>query len=328
MTEAVSYDELFKPLEVRGKTFRNRIVMPPMVSVRDILAPEGRDWYAEHARGGVSMVIVEATPLGTLAHDALAALKMLVKAVHEAGALIAVQLFSNGQPEPGTVFFEKAVQPHDLTKPQLVRLIDQFGRAAAVCRKAGFDGVEPHGAHGYFLTRCFSTHLNQRHDEYGGPVENRMRTAVEVCRKIRSAIGDDMLLLYRHTPVEEAEAGYGLADTVRLVTALVEEGVDILDVSPSHGERDGQYSEAMRLASDRPVIARGGLDEPDRALDMLTNSRADLLAIGRGLIADAEWPRKVREGRLKDIVKCVRCSDKCFGNLRKREPIACTQWRG
>ena len=327
MTQKVSYDGLFEPMTVRGKTFRNRIVMPPMVSVRNILTGEGRTWYVEHAGGGVALVIVEATPLGLLVEDSLPALRRLVDAVHAEGAMIAVQLFTNGQPEPGTAFFEEPLEPHDLTLTQLLGLIGHFGRAADICRRAGFDGVEPHGAHGYFLMRCFSTHHNRRKDDYGGPVENRMRVAVEVCRTIRSAVGDDLLLFYRHSPVEEAEAGYGLADTIRLAAALVAEGVDILDVSPSHGERDGEYSEAVRLAADRPVIARGGLDDPDRALSMLANSRADLVAIGRGLIADPEWPNKVRDGRFREIVKCIRCDEKCFGNLKKRIPIACTQWR-
>ena len=327
MTENVSFAGLFEPLSVREKTFRNRIVMPPMVTVRDILSQEGRAWYAEHARGGVALVIVEATPLGLLVTESMPELRMLVDAVHAEGALIAIQLFTNGQPEPGKAFFEDALDPHDLTREQLLGLIDHFGRAAGICREAGFDGVEPHGAHGYFLTRCFSTHQNQRKDEYGGPVENRMRTAVEVCRKIRAAVGEDMLLLYRHTPVEEAEAGYRLADTIRLATALVEEGVDILDISPSHGDREGEYSEAVQLAADRPVIARGGLDEPDRALAMLANHRAELIAVGRGLIADPQWPNKIRDGRLGEIVKCIRCDEKCFGNLKKRVPIACTQWR-
>ncbi|KPJ55875.1 MAG: hypothetical protein AMS16_03490, partial [Planctomycetes bacterium DG_58] len=122
MTENVSFAELFEPLSVRDKTFRNRIVMPPMVSVRDILSEEGRSWYAEHARGGVALVIVEATPLGLLVTESIPALRMLVDAVHAEGALIAIQLFSNGQPQPGKVFFEKAREPHDLTREQLLGL--------------------------------------------------------------------------------------------------------------------------------------------------------------------------------------------------------------
>ena len=327
MTQPISYAALFGPLEVRGKTFRNRIVMPPMVTVRSILGEDGRAWYAAHARGGVALVIVEATPLGLLVGENVPALRKLVDAVHAEGALIAVQLFSNGQPEPQGVFFEPAREPRELTRAELTGLIDRFAGAAAVCREAGFDGVEPHGAHGYFLMRCFSPLLNRREDDYGGPIENRMRTATEICRKAREAIGKEMLLLYRHTPVEEAEAGYGLADTIRLMGALVVEGVDVLDISPSHGDRDGEYSEAVRLASGMPVIARGGLDDPDRALSMLANNRTDLVAVGRGLIADPEWPNKVREGRLTDIVKCVRCNEKCFGHLKKRIPTECTQWR-
>ncbi len=327
MTEPISYAALFEPVEVKEKHFRNRLVMPPMVTVRNILDEDGRAWYAEHARGGVALVIVEATPLGLLVPENVPALKRLTEAVHAEGALVAIQMFTNGQPEPGTVFFEEAMEPHELTKAQLKGLIARFGDAAAVCREAGFDGVEPHGAHGYFLTRCFSPLHNKRDDAYGGTLEGRMRTSLEICRKARRAIGREMLLLYRHTPVEEAEAGYGLADTIRLTNALAAAGVDVFDVSPSHGDREGEYSEAVKLATGRPVIARGQLDEPDRAIAMLANNRADFVAVGRGLIADPQWPNKVRDGRLGEIVKCIRCNEKCFGHLSKRIPIACTQWR-
>jgi len=271
-------------------------------------------------------VIVEATPLGLLGEESAPTLRQLVDTVHEAGAKIAIQLFSNGRPEPDRVFFEEARDPHELSREQLVRLIGRFAQAAAVCREAGFDGVQPHGAHGYFLTRCFSPLANRRTDDYGGSLENRMRTAVEICRGVRAAIGSDMLLLYRHSPVEEAEGGYTLEDTLALCKALVAEGVDVLDVSPSHGSYDGQYSQAIREAAGVPVIARGELDDPNRAVAMLNRDRADLVAVGRGLIADPQWPNKVRAGRRADIVECVKCNEKCFGNLKDRIPIECTQW--
>jgi len=322
----MSHAKLFEPFQIGRFTLRNRIVMPPMVTVRHILSQAGRDWYAEHARGGVGLVIVEATPLGLLVEESVPALRQLVDVIHDAGAVAAIQLYSNGRPEPDRVFYEQAHDPHELTREQLQGLIKRFAQAAAVCREAGFDGVQPHGAHGYFLTRCFSPLKNQRTDDYGGPVENRARTALEVCRGVRQAIGEEMVLLFRHTPVEEDEGGYGLDDTMGLLEALVDEGVDVLDISPSHGDFDGQYSQAVREALGRPVIARGELDEPDRAVAMLTEGRADLIAVGRGLIADAEWPNKVRDGRLDEITECIRCNELCFGNLPKREPIACTQW--
>ena len=298
-----------------------------MVTVRDILSDEGRRWYREHAEGGPGLVIVEATPLGLLVEESLPALRQLVDVVHGAGAAIAIQLYSNGRPDPDRVFYEQAHDPHELTRDQMVGLVGYFVRAADVCRRAGFDGVQPHGAHGYFLTRCFSPLRNQRTDDYGGTLENRSRMAVEVCRGVRSAIGDRMLLLFRHTPVEEEEGGYGLDDTMHLMRALTAEGVDVLDISPSHAERDGVYSEAVRRETGVPVIGRGELDEPDRAAAMLANGWADLVAVGRGLIADAQWANKVRDGRLDEIVECVRCNEMCFGHLPKRIPIACTQWQ-
>ncbi|MFO7916583.1 MAG: NADH:flavin oxidoreductase, partial [Anaerolineae bacterium] len=196
--------------------------------------------------------------------------------------------------------------------------------AAQVCARAGFDGVEPHGAHGYLLNQFFSPVKNQRTDDYGGSLQNRMRLGLDIVAAIRPICDEEeMLLLYRHTPVGE---GYGIADSLRLGEALVEAGLDILDLSPSSIEAPGDRAAPFQSLG-VPLIAVGELAVVERALEVLNEERADLVAIGRGLIADPDWPIKVREGRYDEIVRCIRCDEKCHGNLRKGIPIACTQWQ-
>jgi 2,4-dienoyl-CoA reductase-like NADH-dependent reductase (Old Yellow Enzyme family) len=313
--ETADLSPLFNPLFVHGKTLRNRIVMPPMVQLRPLTSPEGVAWYARHAQGGVGLVIVEATGVDRFGDEFTAAnLKPLVAAVHEHGALIAIQLF------PGTRGQDFA--PADMSTDDIDTLVTCYRRAAEQCAEAGFDGVEPHGAHGYLLNQFFSPIQNTRSDAYGGSLENRMRLALRIVEAVRPICADTMLLLYRHTPVGE---GYGIDESLVLTEALVNAGVDILDISPASVEQAGDRA-APFTRFGVPVVAVNELDESSRALETLNKHRADLVAIGRGLIADPDWPIKMLEGQEDAIIRCIRCDVKCFGNLRKGIPIECTQW--
>jgi len=307
--------KLFEPLAVKGRSLRNRIVCPPMVALRGITTPEGLEWYARLARGGAALVIVEATSVNRFGTELTPeTLKPLAHAIHAGGALAAIQLFP--------VDFGKPVHPARLKREEIEDIIAAYRTAAAICAQAGFDGVEPHGAHGYLLNLFFSPERNIRKDDFGGSLENRMRLALAVSRAAREGLGPDHILLYRHTPVG---GGYGIADSLALAEQLVKVGVDILDISPSSIEAPGDRAAPFRTFG-VPVIAVGELDVVERAVEALEQGRADLVAIGRGLIADAEWPNKVRDGRLDEIVQCTRCDELCFGNLHKGIPIACTQW--
>lgn len=312
---ALDTHALFEPLAVKGRTLRNRIVMPPMVVLRSLTGPDGVEWYGRHAQGGVALVIVEATSVNRFGAELTPqTLKPLADAIHAGGALAAIQLFP--------VTFGKPVHPARLKRDEIDAIIAAYRAAAAICAQAGFDGVEPHGAHGYLLNLFFSPERNIRKDDFGGSLENRMRLALAICRAAREGLGPDRLLLYRHTPVGD---GYGLDDSLALAEQLVKAGVDILDISPSSIEAPGDRAAPFRRFG-VPVITVNQLDQVERAIEALERGRADLVAIGRGLIADPDWPAKVQAGRLAEIVRCTYCDEMCFGNLRKGLPIACTQW--
>ena len=308
---------LFEPLTVKDKVFANRIVMPPMVALRGLTTPEGVEWYGEHARGGVAAVIVEATAVGRFGSELTAEnLAPLVDAIHSGGALAAIQLFP--------VARGRDVDPHTVDRDEIDGIVGHYRTAAEVCAGAGFDGIEPHGAHGFLMNQFFSPAENQRTEEFSGSRENRMRFALAVVGAVRPACEDgDMLLFYRHTPVGE---GYGIEDSLALADRLVGAGVDILDLSPSSHERPGDRAAPFRKAG-VPVIAVGELDDVGRALEA-RSAGCDLIAVGRGLIADPEWPVKLKQDRSSEIVECTRCDEKCFGNLRAGLPIACAEWEG
>ncbi len=306
---------LFQPLAVKGKKFRNRVVMPPMVVCRDLTGEDGQEWYGQHAAGGVGLVIVEATGVVEFGSRLTAEnMKPLVNAIHAGGALAAIQLY------PGA--FGQHVAPADLSADKVGELISRYRTAAAVCAAAGFDGIEPHGAHGFLLNQFFSPVQNKRTDEYGGGPEGRMRLAYQIVEAVKPiADSAGMLVLYRHTPVGK---GYGIVESLVLAALLVKAGVDILDISPSGDGMPGERS-APFMALGVPVIAVNNMNHVERALETLREKRATLIAVGRGLIADPYWPEKVRSGRFEEIVECTDC-DNCFGDLDRGEPVICAQW--
>ena len=306
---------LFKPLQVKHKTLRNRVVMPPMVVNRGLTTPAAHEWYGRRAQGGVGLVIVQATNVTDFG-DAYTAenLRPLVDSIHEGGALAAIQLF------PGSIGQE--VSPGQLTREEIDGLVAQYRTAAEICAGAGFDGVEPHGAHRYLLNQFFSPEHNRRTDAYGGTLARRARLALQILETIRPiASNAGMLVLYRHTPVW---SGYGIEESLLLAEWLVEAGVDILDISPASDAAPGDRAAPFTQLG-VPVIAVNELDRLERALEVLREERASLVAVGRGLIADPDWPSKVRDGRLEEIIVCTSC-DACFDDLRNGIPVGCSEW--
>ena len=308
-------DLLFEPLEIQGKRLRNRIVMPPMVVNRSIAGPEGWEWYGRHAAGGVGLVIVEASNVTLFGGEfTVDNLRPLAAAVHAGGALAAIQLL------PGRL--EKEITPLSLNVEDIQTLVRQYQRAADICFQAGFDGVEPHGAHGYLLNRFFSPEQNRRIDSYGGSLVGRMQLGLEILEAIRpAASAAGAIVLYRHTPLGP---GYGIADSQRFAQELVWRGLDILDISPASDRLPGDRA-AHFMGLGVPVIAVNRLNLVERAVEVLQEKRADLVAVGRGLIADPDWAEKVRQGRFEAINECQDCNE-CFDHLHMGIPVHCSLW--
>jgi 2,4-dienoyl-CoA reductase-like NADH-dependent reductase (Old Yellow Enzyme family) len=315
---ALPYDAIFSPLTIKGVTLRNRVVCPPMVQVRSIVSKEGIAWYRRLAAGGAGLVIVEATGVPHFGAElTVENLRPLTKAVHAEGAAIAIQLF----PVP----FGQKIDLNELTSAQIEGIVQQYGRTAAICREAGFDGVEPHGAHGYMINQMFMPDINRRTDEYGRSLDNRGRLAVQIVQRMRKVAGPDLLILYRHSPVGQQ---YTIDDSLHLATSLIDAGVDVLDISPAKKEVAADLAAPFKARFSVPVIAVQGMDDPAAAAEALQQRRCDLVAVGRQLIADAAWPRKVQQGNLADLVLCSKCNKGCFGRLREGKPVECIHWKG
>jgi NADPH2 dehydrogenase len=321
---------LLDPQNVKGITLRNRIVMPPMQSGRASFEGEVTDrlvnFYARRS-AALGLPIVEhcyvsalgkigPKQLGIYSDSLIPGFEKLAAGIHSVGAPAVVQISHAGAVATRKVIGETPVGPSArdknrmLEKEEILQLADDYVAAADRAVKAGFDGVELHGAHGYLLCQFFTPLLNKRTDEFGGSLENRMRFPLMVTQKVRRCLGKDRLLLYRVGADDLAPMGTHVEDAVVFALKLQEAGVDILDVSggmcnsmPKQLAQVKGYfipqAETVKKDVNVPVIGVGGITEAAFAEQLVAEGRVDLVAVGRALLHDSEWAQKA--------VQALRC---------------------
>ncbi len=313
---------LLDPLSIKGITLRNRIVMPPMQSGRasfdGAVTTKLINFYVRRS-AALGLPIVEHAyvsrlgkigpkQLGIFDDSLVPGFEKLASGLHSVGAPAVVQISHAGAVANKKVIGATPVGPSKrdktrmLEKVELFALAEDYALAAGRAVKAGFDGVELHGAHGYLLNQFFTPLLNKREDEFGGSLENRMRFPLMVVEKVRQCIGS-RLLLYRLGSDDLAPMGTQIEDAVAFALKLQEAGVDILDVSggmcgsePKQLRQIKGYfipqAHEIKKAVRVPVIGVGGITEAQFADQMINDGKVDLVAIGRALWHDSEWAQK------------------------------------
>ncbi|PKM87845.1 MAG: hypothetical protein CVU87_08820 [Firmicutes bacterium HGW-Firmicutes-12] len=217
--------------------------------------------------------------------------------------------------------------PHEADKEDIKRVVKAFAEGALRVKRCGFDAVEIHGAHGYLISQFLSPLHNRRHDGYGGSVDKRARLAVEIVEEIRKAVGQVYPIIFRLSGSDFLPGGITIEDSIRLAYLLQEAGVDALDVSASdQASVSWQYpsflysqaplvhlAEVIKKKVKIPVITVGKILDPRFAEDILSNGRADFVALGRALIADPNWANKAEQGKMDQIRSCISCMN-CFNH--------------
>lgn len=321
------------------------------------------DYHTARAAGGVGLIIYEATtidrmnpymPNGTgLWDDALIpSFRKLTDAVHAHGAKFMPQLIHPGPESLAFMFGNQPLGPsalmshstrqmcREITVEEIAVVVEQFGQAARRAREAGCDGVEFHAAHCYLLAGSFLSPLrNRRTDAYGGSLEARLRFPLEAIRRMKSCAGEDFPIVMRISGDEVMPGGRGIEETCAMVPALAEAGVDAFEISggimPTQSWRmipptgtpfaiNRQQSAAVKQVVDVPVLVVGRIADPLVAENILRKGDADMVVLGRALLADPELPRKAQEGRFDDIAPCIGCSIGCFGRIIQLQPLTCT----
>lgn len=319
-------------------------------------------FYERRARGGVGLLIVENSqvdfPVGKNTkrqlsiHDdtKVEGLRKLSHIIRLAGAHPAIQIHHAGRETtldvtggalpvaPSPIPCGHLKTPvRELANSEIKALADKFVAAAARAKDAGFDLIEIHGAHGYLVGEFLSPHTNRRTDEYGGGFRQRMRFPLEIVHGIKDTLGKDFPLSFRFSADEFVQGGIDLAEAVRIAQALEEAGVDVLHVSAGIYESLPTLLEPMSYAQgwrchlaaeikkavSVPVIAVGVIREPAFAEKVLAEGGADFVAVGRGLLADPDWPDKAREGRVSELRRCIGCNVGCLSK-RLTQAIQCS----
>jgi 2,4-dienoyl-CoA reductase (NADPH2) len=356
-------DPLFDPLVINGLEIKNRIYMPAMhlgMAVDFEITDQIVEFYTVRARGGVGCICVgyatvddlsgNTTNIGAHRDDFIPGLKRLADAVHAGGARAVVQLnhagrynfsfFLDGKKPvaPSAVASRMTKEtPRALDREEIRGIVAAFADAAARVKAAGFDGVEILSGTGYLISEFLSPLTNQREDEYGGPLENRMRFGLEVVQAVRQAVGPAFPLIVRMNGNDFMPGGQSRSELQRYARALARQAsVDALSINVGwHEARVPQITTAVPrgafayLARDIrhevsvPVIYGHRVNDPRTAREVLAEGMCDMVAMGRSLIADPRMPAKAQNQNDDDIVHCVACAQGCFDNLFKLKSVEC-----
>lgn len=380
------YKVLFQPLKIGVCEIKNRFSMAPMgpLGLADAeggFNQRGIDYYTERAKGGTGLIITGVTfvdnvveehgmpncPCST--HNPVQFVRTgreMTERIHAYGAKVFLQMsggfgrvtiptnlgeFPPVAPSPiQHRWLDKTCR--GLTVDEIHSIVKKFGDGAYNCKRAGFDGVQIHAVHeGYLIDQFAIALFNQRTDEYGGTLENRLRFAREIVEEIKSRCGANFPVTLRYSPKsfikdlregalpgeEFEEKGRDLPEGIEAAKLLVSYGYDALDVDvgsydswwwshPPMYQQKGlymPYAKLMKETVDVPIICAGRMDNPDMASEAVRNGTCDIVSLGRPLLADPDYVNKLRADKVQLIRPCLSCQEGCMGRIQEFSALNC-----
>ncbi|MES2106075.1 MAG: NADPH-dependent 2,4-dienoyl-CoA reductase [Pseudomonadota bacterium] len=353
-----AYPHLLAPLDLGFTVLRNRSIMGSMhtgLEDRFYHYPKLAEYFRERARGGAGLIVTGGIspnrrgwllPFGgTL--NSLGDIwnhKKVTSAVHEEGGKIVMQILHAGRYgyQPFVVSASAKKSPISMFKPKALSeagiqgTIRDYVRCAQLAQKAGYDGVEIMGSEGYLLNQFLCVRTNQRQDRWGGSIENRMRLPVEIVQQVRTAVGSNFIIMYRHSILDLVEGGNSWDEVVAVARALEQAGVTILNTGIGWHEarvptivtsvpRAAFRSVAARLkqAVGIPVVASNRINMPQQAEDIIASGDADMVSMARPFLADPEFVNKAAAGRADEINTCIACNQACLDHTFANKRASC-----
>jgi 2,4-dienoyl-CoA reductase-like NADH-dependent reductase (Old Yellow Enzyme family)/thioredoxin reductase len=348
------FPSLFESGQIGKVRIKNRIVMSPVGTTfwgdRGDVTERVIDHYAARAKGGAGLIIISFAhpdyPPGYRVQASLESEEMiagharLVERLHSYGAKVAIQIMHSGRDRiDGKLDIISASPvgcinvagvaypiPRALKKSEIREIVRRYALIATNAKKAGYDMVEVHCAHGYLVNSFISPYLNTRDDEYGGSLENRMRFPVEVLTHLKEVTGEDYPVGVRISGDEFIEGGVTIRESPAVAQMLQEAGAAFIDISAGMEEVKHRTLDILRLnegwkeyiwkavkkAVKIPTFAGGNNRTPELCEKIIAEGTADFIFLGRQLLSDPDWPAKAYEGRVEDIRKCISCLE-CHG---------------
>ena len=382
----MKYSKLFSPIKIGSITIKNRFAMAPMgpLGLADANGgwnQRGIDYYVERAKGGTGLIITGVTFFDQVVEkqdpttvpnplykpvNFVKTSREMTERIHAYGSKIFLQLSGGfgrvtiptnvGDIPP----IAPSAIPHRwldktcraITVDEIHAIVKQFGEAAFHAKRAGFDGVQIHAVHeGYLIDQFAISMFNQRTDEYGGSLENRLRFAKEIVEEIKKTCGDDFPVTLRFSlksmikdwrvgalPGEDfEEKGRDTEEGLKAAKLLESYGYDALDTDvgtydawwwnhPPMYQKKGLYREYCKMVKevvDIPVFCAGRMDNPDMALEAIENGECDVIDLGSPLLADPDYCHKLRCGKITQIRPCISCHEGCMGRVASYSLLNC-----
>jgi len=330
---------LLKEGKIGNIKLKNRIIMLPTVtnlSNEGFVSEREVEYYKRRSKG-VSLVIVGASYVNKLGKffinqiginddDKIQGLRKLSEVIHQNGAQAAIQL----------TMHNPKYKPSDFTKQQIQGFVQDFVSGAIRAKKAGFDVVELHFAHGWFVNQFLSPDTNKRTDEYGGNFEGRTKFALDILREVKKAL-PDMTVICRINGSDFTDGGFSIEESVRFAKMLEYHGADALDISGGVSSTSEYHISPMGIG-DKPLIGivkriKENVTIPVIAVDklgsvydwekILEDGIADFIGIARGLIGDPDLAEKLIKGEEEDIRYCIHCNQACIAYIQKGLSVSC-----
>ncbi|MCO8069065.1 NADPH-dependent 2,4-dienoyl-CoA reductase [Acinetobacter lwoffii] len=352
------YANILKPLHLGFTTIKNRVVMGSMhtgLEDRFYNYPKLAAYFGERAKGGVGLLITGGIspnrqgwllPAGGTMNTLgdIAPHRLVTHAVHKHGAKILLQILHAGRYgyQPFVVSASpikspiSPFKPREMSDKQILNTIQDYVKTASIAKKAGYDGVEIMGSEGYLLNQFLSRHVNQRTDRWGGPIENRMRFAVEIVKAIREEIGKKFIICFRLSLLDLVHDGNTMQEVITVAKALEKAGITLLNTGIGWHEARiptivtsvpraafVDYTAEVKKHVSVPVIASNRINMPDTAEAILASGQADMVQMARPLLADAFWVNKTATNRVDEINTCIACNQACLDHTFKNQRATC-----
>ncbi|WP_405768346.1 FAD-dependent oxidoreductase [Streptomyces sp. NBC_01538] len=352
------YPHLLTPLNLGFTTLPNRTLMGSMhVGLEE--APDGfermAEFYATRARGGVALIVTGGIAPNEAGRPYEGGAKLttpaeadqhrkITTAVHQEGGKIAMQILHFGRyayhqdlvaPSPLQAPISP-FPPHELTDAEVEQTIADYTRTALLARQAGYDGVEIMGSEGYLINEFIAARTNHRTDRWGGSYENRMRFPVEIVRRVREAVGEDFIVIYRLSMLDLVPGGSTLDEVITLARAVESAGATIINTGIGWHEARiptiatsvprGAYTWVTKKLMGEvgiPLVTTNRINTPEVAEELLADGYADMVSMARPMLADPDFVNKARDGRPEAINTCIGCNQACLDHTFSGKITSC-----
>jgi 2,4-dienoyl-CoA reductase (NADPH2) len=355
---STTFPHLLQPLDLGFTQLKNRVLMGSMhTGLEEVENGHQRmaAFFAERARGGVGLIVTggfgpnkrAATHEHTRmlwSEEDCADHRIITDAVHEAGGKICMQILHTGR----YAFNEKPIAPSAVQAPinpfkplaatadEIEQQIEDFVRTSVLAQKSGYDGVEIMGSEGYFLNQFLAQRTNHRDDDWGGSYENRMRLPVAVVRRVREAVGENFIIIYRLSMLDLVEGGSSFEEVVQLGQAVEKAGATIINTGIGWHEARiptiatkvprAAFTWVTKKYKDHfsiPVVTSNRINTPEKAEEVLANGDADMVSMARPFLADPEFVNKAAAGKSDEINTCIGCNQACLDHVFVGKMTSC-----